>query len=322
VLLTSILPEPGMALLREHVAVAYPESTLHFTYDEILRCVPGMAGLICLLSDRIDRRLLEMGDRLKVIANYAVGYNNIDVGEANRRGIAVTNTPDVLTETTADLTVSLILAIARRLVEADRYMRSGAFTGWLPKFMLGADVSGKTLGLIGFGRIGQAVAKRARSFNMHILYYEPEPKPHAIERAYEAIYSNLDVLLAESDFVSLHVPLTEQTYHMLSDSELRQMKPTAFLINVARGPVVDEKALIRALTEKKIAGCALDVYEHEPEVATELIAMDNTILLPHIGSATEETRANMAVMVAEDVICVLVRNKQPIHIINPEIYSM
>jgi glyoxylate reductase len=187
--------------------------------------------------------------------------------------------------------------------------------------MLGMDVYEKTLGIIGFGRIGQAVAKRARGFGMHILYSDTEPRPHPVERTYEAIYCDLTTLLGESDFISLHVPLTEETRHMLSEQELSCMKPGAFLINVARGPVVDEAALIKALKNKMIAGCALDVYEHEPAVASELVALDNTVLVPHIGSATEETRTNMAVMVAESIVSVLVRGDRPRYIVNPEMYS-
>ncbi|MBN2621662.1 D-glycerate dehydrogenase [candidate division WOR-3 bacterium] len=322
ILLTSILPQKGMTMLQEHCAITYPERIPHFSRDEILDRLPGKTGLVSLLSDRIDRTMLDAGDRLKVIANYAVGYNNIDCAEASKRRIVVTNTPDVLTETTADLTFSLILAIARRIVEADRFMRSGAFTGWLPNLLLGTDVHGKTLGIVGFGRIGQAVAKRAHGFGMHVLYSDVEPRSHAVERTYEAIYCDLTTLLGEANFVSLHVPLTEHTRHLLSEQELSCMKPGAFLINVARGPVVDETALIKALRNKTIAGCALDVYENEPEVASELLALDNTILVPHIGSATEETRANMAVMVAESILSVVIRGDCPCYIVNPEIYSM
>jgi len=320
VLITSVLPDAGMTVLKKHFRVTSPEENQPFDRQGMIDRLKDAKGLICMLSDRIDREIFEQGSKLKVIANYAVGYNNIDIDEATSRGIAVANTPDVLTNTTADLTFALILGISRRIVEADSFVRSGAFSGWSPKLMLGTDIYGKTIGIIGFGRIGQAVAQRAKGFGMHILYYEPEPKSYAIERTFEAFYCDLALLLSEADFVSVHVPLNDETYHMISDREFSRMKPSAFLINVARGPVVDEKALIRALTNGIIAGCALDVYEHEPAVTGELIAMKNTVLVPHIGSATAQTRDRMAVMVAESMVSVLVRDECPVHIVNPQIY--
>jgi glyoxylate reductase len=321
VLLTSILPDEGMDILQEHVTLTFPKQTQQFSYGEIRDHIHDKTGLICLLSDRIDKGILIAGNRLKVVANYAVGYNNIDIEEATARHVAVTNTPGVLTETTADLSFALILGIARRIVEADCFARSGAFTGWAPKLMIGTDVHDKTLGLIGFGRIGQAVAKRASGFNMRVIYHDLAPVSRAIEDSLKASYCDLDMLLATADYISLHVSLTEKTHHLLSSQELKRMKPGTFLINVARGPVIDERALVHALREKQVAGCALDVYEFEPEISSELKSMKNTILVPHIGSATRETRAKMAEMVAQSVISVLIKGKCPMHIVNPEIYS-
>lgn len=321
ILVTAMLPDAGMALLHEYCTVTGPENGRHLSREELIGKIKNKAGLICLLSDCIDKELLDRASSMQVIANYAVGYNNIDIEEASKHGIAVTNTPGVLTDSTADLTMTLILGIARRIVEADAFLRAGSFTGWSPRLMLGSDVYKKTLGIIGFGRIGQAVAQRAKGFGMHILYHEPVPKDHVIERKYEAIFCDLPTLLSEADFVSLHVPLNKDTIHMISDHEFSYMKPGAFLINVARGPVVDEKALIRALRNETISGCALDVYEHEPHVAQELVSMKNTILVPHIGSATMETRVCMAIMTAESVISVVIKGERPEHIVNPGIYK-
>jgi glyoxylate reductase len=221
-----------------------------------------------------------------------------------------------------DLTFSLILCAARRIVEADKFLREGKFRGWAPMLFLGNDVYNKTLGIIGLGRIGRAVAKRARGFNMKILYYEPTRLSADIEKEYGAEYKSLDDLLKESDFVTVHVPLTEATHHLITERKFLRMKKSAYLINVARGPIVDEKALISALRDKGIAGCALDVYEQEPEVGKELIAMSNTVLVPHIGSASVETRTEMALMAAENVIAVLVNNERPPNIVNPEVYRL
>ncbi|MCX7716173.1 MAG: D-glycerate dehydrogenase, partial [Endomicrobia bacterium] len=264
---------------------------------------------------------MDKAKNLKIIANYAVGFNNIDVKEATSRKIPVTNTPGVLTETTADLAFALLMSVARRIVESDRFLREGKFKGWAPMLFLGNDIYGKTIGIIGFGRIGQAVAKRALGFDMKVLYYDTNRVKPEIEKKYSAIYKSLSELLKESDFISIHVPLTQETYHLISDKEFDLMKPTSYLINTSRGPVVDEKALVRALKNKKIAGAALDVFENEPEVEAELIDMPNTVLVPHIGSATIETRTKMALMAAENIIAVLVENKIPPNIVNPEIYK-
>lgn len=321
VLVTRQLPQPAIDLLKQHFEVDLYTEDRVIPRDELLRRVEDKDGLLCLLTDNIDAEVMNKAKNLKIIANYAVGYNNIDVNEATKRKIPVTNTPGVLTETTADLAFALLMSIARRIVESDKYLREGKFKGWSPMLFLGSDVYGKTLGIIGFGRIGQAVAKRALGFDMKVLYYDTVHAPVEVEQKYNATFKPLDELLKESDYISIHVPLVKETYHLISDREFSLMKPTAYLINTSRGPVVDEKALVRALKEKKIAGAALDVFENEPEVEPELIDMPNTVLVPHIGSATVETRTKMALMAAENIIAVLVYNKIPPNIVNPEIYK-
>jgi glyoxylate reductase len=257
---------------------------------------------------------------LKVIANYAVGFNNIDIKAATERGIAVANTPGVLTETTADLAWALLMAVARRIVESDKFMRSGKFRGWAPMLYLGNDVHNKTLGVLGFGRIGRAVARRASGFNMRVLYSGGKRASEEDERTYNAVFCSLETLLRESDFISLHVPLTESTRHLIGGEQFDMMKESAILINTARGPVVDEKALVWALKERKIAGAGLDVYEQEPGFESELAEMDNVVMVPHIGSASVSTRTKMAMMVASGAIDVL-EGRMPAHLVNPEVWE-
>ncbi|MCX7940765.1 MAG: D-glycerate dehydrogenase [Endomicrobia bacterium] len=321
VLVTRQLPQPAIDLLKQYFEVDLYTEDRVIPREELLRRVEDKDGLLCLLTDNIDAELMDKAKNLKIVANYAVGYNNIDVAEATKRKIPVTNTPGVLTETTADLAFALLMSVARRIVESDNFLREGKFKGWAPMLFLGNDIYGKTLGIIGFGRIGQAVAKRGLGFDMKILYYDTNRVSVEIEQKYNATFKSLDELLKESDFISIHVPLVKETYHLISDREFSLMKPTAYLINTSRGPVVDEKALVRALKDKKIAGAALDVFEKEPEVEPELIDMPNTVLVPHIGSATIETRTKMALMAAENIIAVLVHNKVPPNIVNPEIYK-
>lgn len=318
--MTRLLPHAGIDVLKKYVDLDVYEDGV-MPRDQLIEGVAGKAGLICLLSDAIDEEVMEAGSALKIIANYAVGYNNIDITEATTRNICVTNTPGVLTETTADLAFALLLSAARRIPEADRYVRQGHFTGWKPMLFLGSDIHNKTLGVIGFGRIGRAVAARAKGFNMRILYYEPERLSKEIEKQYNAEYSMFDDLLRESDFVSIHVPLADATHHLIAQREFALMKKSAFLINTSRGPVIDERALVTALQGESIAGCALDVFEQEPTVTEELKALPNAVLAPHIGSASAETRAKMAYMVAEDVITVLIHGKKPAHIVNPGIFD-
>ena len=321
VLLTRTLPAKGMDLLERHFDLDVNREDRVMSREALKEKVKDKDGLICLLTDTIDAAIIARALRLKIIANYAVGFNNIDLVEASKRKIPVTNTPDVLTEATADLTFGLLISIARRIVEADRFLHAGRFKGWAPELLLGADIYGKILGIIGMGRIGRAVAKRARGFDMKIIYNDAQRLPATLESEYGAQYRTLRELLRESDFVSIHAPLNDRTHHLISDNEFRIMKNTAYLVNAARGTIVDEKALVKALEEKEIAGCGLDVYENEPSVAAELLHMPNALLVPHIGSASIETRAKMSLMVAENIVAVLVNHKRPANIVNPDIYD-
>lgn len=317
IFLTQPIPEPGPSLLRAsaETLVANLESRV-FAPEELREGVRGKDAVLCLLTDQIDEAVLEAARGCKVFSNMAVGYNNIDVAAATRLGILVTNTPGVLTEATADLTWALILGVARRVAEGDQVMRADAFPGWGPMYMLGGDVTGATLGLIGPGRIASAVAERARGFRMKLLYHGRRPNPEL--DALGAREVSLAKLLAESDFVSLHVPFTDETRHLINTQTLNLMKPTAYLINTARGPVVDESALVRALQAGRIGGAGLDVYEAEPRIAAGLADCPNTLLLPHLGSATRDTRAAMSRIAAENLVAVL-EGKRPAHPVNPEV---
>ncbi|UCF69674.1 MAG: D-glycerate dehydrogenase [candidate division WOR-3 bacterium] len=322
VLLTRSLPSEGINILQQHFNLELNPNDEVMSHDMIRKRILDKDGLACLLTDRIDATIIENAPKLKIIANYAVGYNNIDVATATARRIPVTNTPDVLTETTADLTFALVLSVARRIVEADKFLRAGKFKGWEPELMLGSDVYGKTLGIVGFGRIGRAVARRAQGFNMTVLYTDSEQLPATIERECNVQYRTLEGLLSEADYISLHTPLDETTYHLISEKEFRMMKESAYLINVARGPIVDEHALLDALSNGEITGCALDVFENEPDVTQALLSAPNTVLVPHIGSASVEARTKMAVMVAQNLIAVLVKGSTPVNVVNPEIYTI
>lgn len=286
------------------------------TKAELLQKVRGRDALLCLLTDIIDADILCAEPRLRVLSNYAVGYNNIDVAAATARRLPATNTLGILTETTADLTFALLLAVARRVVEGDRLTREGRFSGWGPMSPLGSDVYGKTLRIVGMGHI---VTRRAVSFGMRILYVSRHPKPE-VEHAYGAVRVELEPLLRESDFVSIPVPLTEETYHLIAEPQLPQMKPTAFLINTSRGPVVDEKAPVVALQEKWISGAGLDIYEREPLLEPGLAELENTVSAPHLGSATVETRTRTAMPAAENAIAV-VQTRRPPHCVNPEVFD-
>ena len=305
VFVTRQIPQKGLEMLKARFEVEIGASDRNLSRREICEGTKDADALVCLLSDAIDEEILSGAKKLKIIANYAVGYNNINVEYAKEHGIFVTNTPGVLTETTADLTWALMLSVARRIVEADKFTRSGKFKGWEPELMLGSDVFGKTLGVIGAGRIGQAVMKRAIGFGMRVIYYSKSRLPLDIESNLNASYVSLEKLLKEADFVSLHVPLTKNTYHMIGEDQLSLMKRTAYLINTARGPVVDEEALVKFLKEKRIAGAALDVFENEPLLTPGLTELDNVVITPHIGSASKETREKMSVIVAENVIVAL-----------------
>lgn len=317
---TRRIPQPGLDILAEVFEVEVNPYDRVVTREELIAGVKGKDALLCLLTDKIDAEVMDAEPRLKVIANYAVGFDNVDVAAATRRGIPVTNTPGVLTDTTADLAFTLLLATARRVVEADKFMRAGKYQGWAPMLFLGQDIHHKTLGIVGFGRIGQAVAERAAGFHMRILYSDSKRASGEIENKYNAEFRELADLLRESDFVSLHVPLTESTYHLISDEEFDLMKKTAILVNTSRGPVVDEKALVRALKAGKIAGAGLDVYEREPQCEPELKELDNVIMVPHIASASVETRTKMATMAAENAVAVI-RGEIPPNLVNPEVWE-
>jgi glyoxylate reductase len=299
---------------REHQVESYQEDP-PLDRLSLLRRVADKEGLLCTLTDRIDAELLDGAPSLKVIANYGVGFEHIDLAGATRRGIPVTNTPGVLTDATADLAFALILATARRIAAGDRRVREGKFTYWAPLLFLGQEVSKKTLGLIGLGRIGQAVAQRARGFGMRVLYHSRTRLAPAAEQELQVAYALRETLLQEADFVSLHVPLTPETRHLIGRRELELMKPTAFLINTARGPVVDEAALVEALRRGQLGGAGLDVYEREPELSPGLTDLDNVVLLPHLGSATIETRTRMGFMAAENLLAGL-RGERPPNCLN------
>lgn len=311
------LPAEALALARSRATVRVNPEDRRLSPEELAAQLADADGLVCLLTDRIDDTVLSRAPHLRVVANVAVGYDNIDVPAATRRGIVVTNTPGVLTETTADFTWALLLAAARRVVEADAYTRAGRFTEWGLMLLLGEDVHGKTLGILGFGRIGKAVARRARGFAMRILYHDVV-RDEAAERELGATYCDRDTLLREADFVTLHVNLTPETRHLIGEAELRRMKPTAYLINAARGPVVDEAALVRALEEGWIRGAGLDVYEEEPRIHPGLLACPRAVLTPHIASASRETRLRMATIAVENCLAVL-EGRTPPNPVNPEV---
>ncbi|MGI6148449.1 MAG: D-glycerate dehydrogenase [Firmicutes bacterium] len=320
VFVTRALPGDTIRRISKDLQVTVYPKDRNITKDELLTYVKDADAIISMLSDPIDADVLAAGKNLKVVANYAVGFNNIDVAAATARGIAVVNTPGVLTEATADLAWALLLAVSRRVLEGDAMTRAGKFRGWAPELLLGVPVYGQTLGIVGAGRIGRAVARRARGFGMRILYHNRSRLAAEVEQELGMAYASLDELLAESDFVSLHCPLTPETHHLIGAAELSKMKPTAVLINTARGPVVDEQALLTALRNKQIFGAGLDVYEREPMLTPGLADLPNVILTPHIGTGDVRTRVAMVDMVVDDVIAVL-ENRRPRHIVNPEVWE-
>ena len=320
VFVTRRIPEPGLDMLREHCEVELNEEDRVLTKEEIIQGVKGKDALLCLLTDDIDGEIMDANPNLKVIANYAVGFNNIRVEEATKRGLPITNTPGVLTETTADMAWTLLMTAGRRIVEADKFTRDGKYKGWGPMLLLGYDIYGKTLGLIGLGRIGEAMIKRAHGFDMKILYFDANRRSPEEEKELGIEYRELDQLLAEADYVSLHVPLLPSTKHLIGEREFGLMKESAILVNSARGPIVDEKALVKALREGQIAGAGLDVYENEPALEPGLAELQNVVLAPHTASATRETRTKMATMAAENLLAAL-QGKVPPNIVNPEVYN-
>jgi lactate dehydrogenase-like 2-hydroxyacid dehydrogenase len=305
ILISNVLPPEARQAIPPDVVVDYHDSELPLPRAELVRRLQGKDGLICHILSAVDDELLAACPGLKVVANVAVGYNNVDVPAARRRGVIVTNTPDVLTETTADFAWALLMAAARRVVEADRYARSGEWTTWKWDLLWGADVHGKTLGIVGFGRIGRAIARRALGFGMRVLYHDSVRADAAVERELRATATDVETLLREADFVSLHTLLTPETRHLIDERTLRLMKPTAILVNAARGPVVDEAALVRALTEGWIAGAGLDVFEQEPVIHPGLLRLPNVTLAPHIGSASRDTRIAMALLAVRNCLAVL-----------------
>jgi glyoxylate reductase len=319
VFVTRPLPAPALNLLGAQCEVKVHSADAALKPAQLAEACRDVEGLLA-VGVRVNEEVLNPATRLRVVANCGVGYDNIDVAACTRRKIVVTNTPGVLSDATADLAFALLLAVARRVVEADQFVRAGRWTHWEFGMMWGAEVHHKTLGLYGFGRIGQAMARRGRGCSMRILYHSRRRAEESIEREFEARYVNPETLLHESDYLSLHVPLTPETHHLIGARELGLMKPTAFLINTARGKVVDEEALVEALKSRRIAGAGLDVYEHEPHLHPELLALPNVVLLPHVGSATGETRLAMAMLAAENLLAAL-DGRHPPNTVNPEIYS-
>lgn len=317
VFISGKIPDIAVEMLSQDFEVTMHNDLRLLSKEEIIAGLAGKDALLPLLSDSVDADVIRSNPALKVIANFGAGYNNIDVSEATARGIPVTNTPAVSTDATADLTIGLMLAIARRIVEGDKTTRSGKFTGWAPLFHLGVEVSGKTLGIIGMGNIGKAVAKRARAFNMPIIYHSRTRQSAQVEAELGLQYRSLEEVISQADFLSFHLSYHPSLRHMIGSEQLKRMKKTAFLINAARGPVIDEAALAEALKNKVIAGAALDVYEFEPKVTAELLPLDNVILCPHLGNATVETRDAMAKIAAENIIAVLQGGK-PLNCVNPD----
>jgi glyoxylate reductase len=309
VLVSRRLPSSVVELLEQHCDVEMNTRAASLSPEELRARVTGRQALICLLTDRIDRDLLEAGADLKVIANVAVGYDNIDLPAARERSVVVTNTPDVLTEAVAEFTWGLILSATRRITESDRVVRSGHWRGWGLDYMLGMELRGKQLGVVGFGRIGRAVAAKAAVFGMTVAYWHRGAARHLDQHAARPV--SLDQLLVSSDVISIHLPLTPETRHLFDRRTLARMKRSAYLVNTARGPIVDEEALAWALREGLLSGAALDVYEHEPAVHPDLLPLNNVVLAAHLGSATRETRTAMADVAARNVIAVL-NGQQPI----------
>jgi len=311
VLITGRLPDSVVERVRKIHNVTCHGSERPMPREKVLEYVAGKEGLLCMITDTVDPVLLDCASSLKMIANYGVGYDHIDVPAVSERGILVSNTPGVLTAATADLAMALILAVGRRVVAGDARTRRGDFKFWSPMHFLGREITGKTLGLIGLGRIGKAVAKRAVGFDMRIVYYSRHRLSSEDEDRMGVSYRSLPDLLGEADYVSLHVSLSDETRHLIGEKELGQMKSSAFLINTSRGPVVDEAALVTALKAHRIAGAGLDVYENEPELVPGLADQENAILLPHVGSATIDTRTRMAELAVDNLLAGLAGRRPP-----------
>jgi len=319
IFVTRKIPEPGLILLKKHHEIKVNPDNRVLSKEEIITGLKGNDGLLCLLTDTIDEEVINSEPKLRMIASYAVGYDNIDVNAATKKGIPVSNTPGVLTDATAEMAWALLFSTARRVVEGDRYTRNGKFHGWDPLLMHGQSISGKTLGIIGAGRIGTAFALKSKGFNMNVLYVSGHPNK-ILDEELNAKKVDLHKLLKESDFISLHVPLNEKTHHLIGEKELKKMKKTAVIINTSRGPVVDEKALIKALKGNWIFGAGLDVYEYEPKLNKKLVDLDNVVLQPHSASATTNSRNGMAIMAAENMMAGL-KGEIPPNCVNPEVFK-
>jgi glyoxylate reductase len=320
VFVTRVILDQGMNLISGFCDVDVWPGEAPPGREVILKRARGVDGLLCLLTDKIDGEIMDaIGPRLKVISNHAVGFDNIAVSDATARGIPVGNTPGILTEATADMAFALMMAAGRRVVEGDRIVRGGGWKTWSPSFMLGADFTGATLGLVGFGRIGRAVARRAAGFGMRTLYYDPHPAPP--EAGVAAEPAALDTLLRKADFVSIHTPLNDETRHLVDAAFLAKMKPTAILVNTARGPIVNQEALYDALKSRRIFAAGLDVTDPEPlPIDSPLVELDNLVVCPHIASASWATRARMSLVAAENLLAGLKGERLP-HCVNPEVYS-
>ncbi|MBI1388382.1 MAG: D-glycerate dehydrogenase [bacterium] len=322
VFVTRMIPQPALDRLKAAGIQfdVYSEDQV-IPRDVLLKEVKGRDGVLCILTETIDAEVFDAADKAKIFANYAVGFNNVDVAEATRRGVCITNTPGVLTDATADLAWTLLMSSARRVAECDGYLRAGKYTGWGPMLWLGQDVSERTLGVIGMGRIGRAFAERAAAFRMKVLYTDAQPnKDFEAAYPYEVRFVEMDELLRKSDFVSVHVPLLDSTHHLISERELKMMQPHAILINSARGPIVDEAALVKALKEGWIWSAGLDVYEEEPAVHPELVTLPNCVLLPHLGSATIETRTRMGYIAVDNLIAFF-KGEKPPTLVNPDVWK-
>ncbi len=318
VYVTKKIPEEGIDLLREHIrnVTVNPESRI-LTKNELIRIIRDCDGVLAMLTNTFDEEFFASAEKVKVIANYAVGYNNVDLSAATRRGVMITNTPGVLTDATSDMVWALLFAVARRIVEADHFTHEGKFAGWEPMLFLGEDITGMTLGILGAGRIGTAVALKSAGFRMRVLYCDPQPN-RILEEQLQAEHVELKTLLRESDFLSINVFLSPENIHFIGEKELQLMKKKAFIINTSRGQVVDEKALVTALREGWIAGAGLDVYEDEPILASGLTELPNAVICPHIASGTHQTRIKMSLMAAENIVAALQGNVPP-NLVNTEL---
>ncbi|NLR32302.1 2-hydroxyacid dehydrogenase family protein [Levilactobacillus tujiorum] len=316
VLVTAAIPQSALAILKEaNLDIDVYTGSGLITKEELVKRIVGKDYLITPLSTQVDKDVIDADPNLKIIANYGAGFNNIDAAYARQKGIPVTNTPEVSTVSTAEVTTGLMITLAHRMVEGDKLMRTKGFDGWSPLFFLGHELSGKTLGIVGMGQIGQAVAKRMKAFDMNIIYSQRTQLDPEVEAQFGAKFVSLEELIKTSDVLSLHCPLNDKTHHMIGAPEFKQMKSSAYLINAARGPVIDEAALLEALKAGELAGAALDVYEAEPNVDDGFKALDNVILTPHVGNATVEARDAMAAIVAKNTVRVD-QGQEPLHIVN------